>query len=109
MVAQIAATRAQQVAKGELRITNVAADDAKTKGEEVQFWSRRFLTKFLVANAAGFAAVLPFIVKTDSTVIRQEDALNALACFGLALALALALCLATACRCFALLNYVSDH
>ncbi|QYF87281.1 hypothetical protein [Brevundimonas sp. PAMC22021] len=82
VAAQTAATRAQEAATDELRIANAAADDAKTKGEEVQFWSRRFLTNLLVANAAGFVAVLTFMVKTDSPVIRQEDVLNALACFG---------------------------
>lgn len=81
--AQDRATTAQQEATAEQAKANAAADAKKSEGEEVTFWTRRFMTSMSIANAAGFVAVLSFMFKEDSPAIHTKDVRMALAYFGI--------------------------
>jgi hypothetical protein len=86
--AQTAATDEQRRANAAAEKANSDAEKAKGKSEEINFWSRRFLTNVAIANGAGFVAVLSFMVKPDSPIIEATDIWSAMELFGMGTALA---------------------
>lgn len=93
--AQDRATQAQQAATEQQRLANVAdsaeqrhlareAEKSKATEEEITFWTRRFMTSVSIASAAGFVAVLTFLLKTDSPAIGVKPVRMALTYFGVA-------------------------
>jgi len=70
--AQRAVARAQHEVATAQQVANQRADSERSAREDEAYWVRKFMTNITIANGAGLAAGVLFMIKSDSPLVEPE-------------------------------------